>query len=410
MSITTPPKDFAVMFLDMNSFFATVEQQVQPTLRGLPVGVAPYTGSSGCIIAASREAKKRGVKICRVDEARRLCPNIKILEARPALYMIYHKEIRRVIEKFTPYFKALSIDEFAIQLTPMDQNYAGSVKLAKRIKAAIREEVGDYMSCSIGIGPNVFLAKMAGERHKPDGLTVVTLNDLHEFFANPDLKLTDITGINTRMQARLNFLGVQSPLDFFNLSLSTLMQKMQHMGRLWYFRLRGYEVDEHVVKNKTIGHSHVLAPEFRSKNGAMAILRKLISKTAVRVRKEGYCIGGLTVNINFINQSNFHLSRRVPSFSDNQTFFDTVLSMVDGCDWSRQPIYISISTFNLTKAGSEQISLFEDIERSRNLSKTLDSINDDFGVGTIIPASLMGTKDAAPDRIPFGMPRYEILN
>jgi len=410
MSITTPPKDYAIMFLDMNSFFATVEQQVQPTLRGLPVGVAPYTGSTGCIIAASMEAKSRGVKICRVDEARRICPGIKILEARPALYMIYHKEIKRVIEKFTPYFQPLSIDEFAIRLTPREQNYEAATALAKKIKAAIRAEVGDYLSCSIGIGPNIFLAKMAGERRKPDGLTVVRLSELHDFYAEPNMKLTDITGINFRMQARLNFFGVYSPLDFFNLPLETLMRKLQHMGRLWYFRMRGYEVDEYVVKNKTIGHSHVLAPEFRSKDGALSVLRKLVSKTAVRVRKEGYCVGGISITIGFMDRGGFHSSRKVPSFSDNKTFLDTVLSIADECHWQSRPIFVAISTFNLTKAGGEPISLFADIEKSRSLSRTLDAINDEFGVGTITSASLMGAEETAPDRIPFGMPRYEIVN
>jgi hypothetical protein len=94
------PKDYQTLFLVMNSFFASVEQQVRPDLRGRPIGVTPYTGDSGCIIASSYEAKKMGVKICRVGEAKKICPQIKIIESRPALYMIYHKEIRKVIESF----------------------------------------------------------------------------------------------------------------------------------------------------------------------------------------------------------------------------------------------------------------------------------------------------------------------
>jgi DNA polymerase-4 len=250
MSITNQPKDYSVLFLDMNSFFASVEQQVQPTLRGKPIGVAPFVGDSGCIIAASREAKERGVKIYRISEAKKNCPELQIVESRPALYMIYHKEIRKVIESFTPYFEALSIDEFAIKMTPRDQNLESAKKMALCLKAAIRERVGDYLTCSIGIGPNAFLAKMAGERQKPDGLTIVTLNQLENFYR--ELKLQDLVGINWRMEIQLQNLGIYTPLQFFKISLPDLVAKLNHAGRLWYFRLRGHEVDDHIIKSKTI--------------------------------------------------------------------------------------------------------------------------------------------------------------
>jgi len=409
-SITQPPKDYQVLFLDMNSFFASVEQQVQPTLRGIPVGVAPYTGSTGCIIAASYEAKRMGIKIGRVGEAKKICPEIKILEARPALYMLYHHEIKKVIEKFTPYYQALSIDEFAIRLTPRDQNYEVSKKLALDLKKAIRDEVGDYLKCSIGIGPSVFLAKMAGERRKPDGLFTLTLANLKEFYEEELTGLTDITGINFRMEYRLKNFGIDSPTDFFNFQLPDLTRMLKHFGRVWFYRLRGYEVDDYVIRTKTIGHSHVLPPEFRTRDGAIAVLKKLIVKTGSRLRKEGYFAGGVAVSIHFFDRGDFGLSRKVPSFCDNKTLIETTLDMLKGCRFQSRPIYVSISTFNLSKTGGEQISIFQDIEKSKQLSKTLDEINDDFGTGTIFPASMFEAVDTAPDRIPMGRPRYDIIN
>lgn len=393
----------------MNSFFASVEQQVQPTLRGIPLGVAPYTGDTGCIIAASYEAKAMGIKICRVGEAKKIYPRIKILEARPALYMIYHKEIKKVIEKFTPFYQALSIDEFAIRLSPREQNYEESVALALKLKQAIKEEVGDYLKCSIGIGPSIFLAKMAGESQKPDGLTVLTLSKLKDFY-NGLSKLRDLTGINFKLEERLQKFGVDSPASLFSFSLSDLTSILKHWGRLWYFRLRGYDVDDYVIKTKTIGHSHVLPPEFRTKEGAISILKKLIQKTGFRLRKEGYSAAGIAVGIQFIDRGSFHLSRSIPSFSGNQTFVDTVGDMLKKCHWQSRPIYVSISTFNLVKNAGKQVSIFEDIEKSKNLSKVLDDLNDDFGAGTIFPASVFLAMNSAPDRIPFGAPRYDILN
>ena len=404
MGIIIPPKDYMALFLDMNSFFASVEQQVKPILRGKPVGVAPFTGDSGCIIAASKEAKERGIKIGRVGEAKKLCPDLQIVESRPALYMIYHKEIKKVIESFTPYFTPLSIDEFILHLTSREQNCDAAVKLGQDLKTAIREKVGDYLTCSIGIGPSRFLAKMAGERKKPDGLTVVQLSDLSKFYAN--LSLLDITGINYRMEAQLNFCKIYSPTDLFNCSLTRLRQSLNHPGRLWYYRLRGYEVDGHITQNKTIGHSHVLVPEFRSREGAEGVIRKLIYKVGSRLREEKYSATGVSVCVSF-NGGGFHQSKKVERFYDDATLSEHIFLMLRKCQW-KKPFYVSINVFGLTREAGEQLSFFAETEKKRSISKAIDSINDKFGPGTVYPASMYGAKDSAPDRISFGSPKYEI--
>lgn len=412
MNFNQPPKDFQILFLDMNSFFASVEQQVQPTLRGKPIGVAPFTGGTGCIIAASKEAKARGVKIGLVGEMKKICPDLTIVESRPALYMIYHKEIKKVIESFTPYFEPLSIDEFVLRLTPREQNYAVAVRLGQNLKDAIRERVGDWLTCSVGIGPSKFLAKMAGERKKPDGLTVVQLSGLAKFYAG--LKLLDITGINYRMEARLNFLKINSPTDFFNCSLARLREILNHPGRLWYYRLRGYEVDDFEPaswrKNKTIGHSHVLAPEFRSVKGAEAVIRKLIFKAGVRLRQEKYWAGGVSVSIGFMERGGFSQGKKVALFCDTKSFIDHSFSILKNCRWQGKPIYVSVAAFGLVKLKGEQISLISEIEKQRNISKAVDLINDEFGPDTVFPASMFSARDCAPDRIPFGSPRYDIIH
>jgi len=453
MNFNTPPSDYKVLFLDMNSFFASVEQQVQPTLRGLPLGVAPYTGDSGCIIAASKEAKAMGIKIGRIGEAKMLCPKLKIVESRPALYMLYHKEIKKVIESFTPYFIPLSIDEFALFLTPREQNYQSAVKLGQDLKRSIKEKVGDYLTCSVGIGPSKFLAKMAGERRKPDGLTVVRLNELKSFYA--ELKLTDITGINWRMEQVLKIFYINSPTDFFNCSLVKLRERLNHPGRLWYFRLRGYEVDDHSSPTKTVGHSHVLPPKYRSREGAEAVIHRLIFKTASRLRSENFWAGGVSVRIGFMNLKSCHcepseilrswmlssvrqsfkekdklrslsrtlirgkntrndgtfsLSKKTTSFCDTKSLTDHIFLLLKKCRWQSRPIYVSISTFNLAKLCGNQISIFSEIEKQKSVSFALDKINDKYGPDTVYPASMHMARDSAPDRIPFGRPRYEILH
>jgi len=408
MSITTPPKDFLTMFLDMNSFFASVEQQVQPTLRGKPVGVAPYIGNTGCIIAASKEAKVYGIRIGRVGDARKICPNLKIIEARPALYMIYHKEIKNVIESFTPFYTALSIDEFAIKLSPSDQNEEKSVKLALKIKERIKDRVGDYLTCSVGIGPNKFLAKVAGERKKPDGLTTVRISALKKFYST--LVLTDLPGINYRLESRLKKFKIDSPAVLFNSSLADLRQALDHGGRLWYYRLRGFEVDDREIKTKTIGHSHVLPPELRSYKEAISVIKKIICKAGYRLRQEGYYAKGVSITIKFLNNELFSLGHLFSPFCDTKSFTDNAFSLLKKCQWKEKPIFVAIAAFDLIKMQGEQINIFPEIEKSKAISRAMDEINDEFGTNTLFPASVFWGRDSAPDRIPFGSPRYEIRN
>lgn len=404
MSITTPPKDYQYLFFDMDAFFASVEQQVQPALREKPVGVAPYVGATGCIIAKSYEAKNRGVKTgTKVNEAKKLCPEISIVESRPALYRIYHEEIKKVIESFTPYFEALSIDEFVIKLTPREQNLKAALELGKNIKAAVKQKVGDYLTCSVGIGPNKFLAKMAGERGKPDGLLAVTLSELEKFYQGLDL--LDITGINYRLKSHLNFFGVYSPTDFFNLTLPRLRQILNHSGRLWYYRLRGFEIDDSPASSaKSIGHSHVLPPKLRSRVGAEGVIRKLIFKTGQRLRREGYFASGVSVRIHFFASEHYAVTCRTSQFCDDRSFTEYVFQLLKKCSWQKKPVLVAVSLFGLSRFNGQQISLFSDIEKSRRISAALDEINDEYGSETIYPASMHGAKDSAPDRISFGKP------
>lgn len=405
MNLNDSPKDFRNLFLDMNSFFASVEQQVRPELRGKPVGVAPYTGDSGCIIAASREAKSRGVSISRIGDAKKLCPGIKIVEARPALYMCYHKEIKKVIESFTPYYRPMSIDEFDLRLTPREQNEKTATELALNLKKALHERVGDFLTCSVGIGPNTFLAKMAAERKKPDGLTVVKLAELKQFYSG--LKSTDITGINHRLDAALAYFGINNAADLFDCSLLRLRQVLKHPGRLWYFRLRGYEVDDCAVKNKSIGHSHVLEPELRTRQGAEAVIRKMIAKAGKRLREGDYWASGVGITIGFIGAEGFSAHKKVDRFCDDRTFTEHIFSLLNKCRWGK-PIYASIHSFNLSRWCGEQISLFPESAKRQSLSRAMDNVNDRYGPNSLYPASMDGAEDSAPDRIPFGQPRYEI--
>ena len=273
------------------------------------MGVTPYTGGSGCIIACSREAKSFGVKTGdRVSEARNKCPYIVILESRPDLYLFYHREIFSALSKFSPWITPLSIDEFKIILKGRDKSLAESLKIAKEIKFEINKKA-DYLKCSVGIGPNMFLAKVAAESKKPDGLTVCKLENLDDFYKK--IKLRDMPGINFQMEKKLAECKIYTASDFYNSSFIFLRNILGHLGKAWHYRLRGFEVDGFQTKNKSVGHSHVLAPEMRSREMALSVLKKLAIKTAYRLRRENLWAGGVAVYISFMNGGKFYDFKKI---------------------------------------------------------------------------------------------------
>jgi DNA polymerase-4 len=407
MELRKTPKNYQTLFLDMNSYFASVEQQVSPNLRGKPVGVTPYPGDTGCVIARSYEAKDWGVATGdMVRDAKRKCPKIEIVEARPALYQIYHREILKAIESCTSNITPLSVDEFAVKLSGSEMSYQSSRNLALKIKKAICD-VGDWLKCSVGVGPNRFLAKVAAESRKPDGLTIVKLEELDEFYKS--IKLRDIPGINFQMEKCLARLGIYSAHDFYKKDQISISKMLKHPGKVWYFRLHGYEVDDFEIETKNCGHSHVLAPELRTKESAISVIEKLAHKTAYRLRKGGFLAGGVFVSIHFLRGGSYHQAKRVGPFSDTATLKNHIKNLLRGCDW-REPILVAISTFNLVRKQSAQISIFPEVEKSRQASKALDEVNDTYGADTLYYASMQKGLDSAPDRIPFGRIRYDIRN
>ncbi|PIZ58531.1 MAG: DNA polymerase, partial [Sulfurimonas sp. CG_4_10_14_0_2_um_filter_36_1607] len=156
------PQDDRYLFLDMNSFFARCEQQVNPALHNKPVVVAPYTGTTGCCIAVSYEAKTLGVKTgMGVGEARALIPNLTVVESRPELYRHVHHQLVAIINDFTPYVSVRSVDEMTFPLASYEQGGDRPFALAHMIKSALKQKLGEWLTASVGIGPNVFMAKQA---------------------------------------------------------------------------------------------------------------------------------------------------------------------------------------------------------------------------------------------------------
>src|SRR6201997_5412248 len=159
------------LFLDLNSYLASVEQELRPELRDRPMAVVPLLADTTCCIAASYEAKKYGVRTgTQVGEAKRLCPGIVLVEARHEVYVDYHHRIVEAVESCVPVTSVMSIDEMACRLIGREQPLLAALELAAKVKLAVRQKAGETLCCSVGLAPNRYLAKVASDMEKPDGL------------------------------------------------------------------------------------------------------------------------------------------------------------------------------------------------------------------------------------------------
>ena len=283
-----PPRPLRWLFLDLNSYFASVEQQLQPSLRGRPVIVAPVGTDTTVAIAASIEAKRYGIATgTPVWRARELCPDVVVTPARHERYVEFHDAIIAEVGRHIPVTKVCSIDEVACRLLDNENARADAEALAARIKAGIRTAVGDRMTSSIGIAPNRLLAKLASDLMKPDGLVVFEQQDLpHALYR---LRLRDISGIGEKMERRLARDGVN---DIRQLCERRPRDAGHAWGgtdgdRLWYL-LHGVDLPEKPSQPRTVGHSHVLSPRHRDIEGARLTARRLALKAASRLRRKGY--------------------------------------------------------------------------------------------------------------------------
>jgi len=391
-----------MMVVDFNSYFASVEQQERPELRGHPVVVLPVMTDSTCCIAASYEAKRFGVKTgTNAGEARKLCPGLVVLEARPDLYVKYHHRLIAAIDSCLPVTQVLSIDEMSCALLGRWQERETALGLARQIKERISATVGECLRSSIGIAPNGFLAKTASDMQKPNGLVVLDEADLPTALLR--LQLRDFCGIGESRERRLHACGIRTVEQLCRAPKSILRRAWNGIeGDRIYALLRGEEVERPTTKRCTVGHSHVLEPKYRTAPLAEAVLHRLLQKAAARLRALGYLAGSLGVSVKFLGD------RR---WSDEMSFLETQDTLefirVFGLLWRRRPpdapppLAVGVVFFNLT-ATTNATPHLPSLERSRTaLDEAMDRLNLSYGKNTVFFGGAQTALDSAPARIAF---------
>jgi DNA polymerase-4 len=410
------------LFVDLNSYFASVEQEVRPELRGRPVAVVPMMADTTVAIAASYEAKAYGVKTgTMVGEAKRMCPDLVLVEARHEIYVAYHHRIVEAVESCLPVTAVLSIDEMACRLMGRERPLLAALELGRKVKAAIRERVGPMLRSSVGLATNRYLAKVASDMEKPDGLVALPLDILPE--ALGQLTLRDLPGIGPRTEKRLNDKGIRTMEQLMALECDRSGELWGSVWgeRLWHW-LRGEDFDMSETEHlKSLSHQHVLAPEMRTPEKAYAVAHKLLHKAAMRLRAGGLWASSIGLAIGFAGPngergpvSNFGVPKKgwkseikLSECQDNQTLIAALARLwaakPAGAEFAH-PYFIGVHLDGLVPDRLHSLNLFdgtEDEQGRARLLAVMDQINNKYGMSTLAPATMLTAYKAAPTRIAF---------
>lgn len=378
-----PARPLRWLYIDFNSYFASVEQQLDPRLRGRPTIVVPMLTDSTCAIAASVEAKRYGIRTgTKVYEAKRMCRDLAIVPADHRRYVDFHHRLIAEIEDHIPITRVGSIDEVACRLLDNENKVEQTIALAHRIKQGIARRVGERMTCSIGVAPSPLLAKLASDAQKPDGLTIFEGQNLPDCIYG--MELDDICGIGRNMKRRLAQNGIYSIQDYCALGpkRAGAVWGSREGDRLW-FELHGIEMPPIKTETRSLGHSHVLAPENRNAANANMVLRRLTLKAAARLRRKGYQCTMIAIMVRQEDGGKWKGVRPCLPTQDNFTILHVVRGlwqeMLGSLDYQAGAVrfkQVSVTFLALEPVAEMQYSLLPMMEKQKPQSSTLNQAMD----------------------------------
>ena len=401
--------DPATLVIDLNCAFASIEQQNEPSLRGRPLAIAAYATDAATIVSSSREARDLGIKTgMRVYEAKAIFPGILVREPNPPLYRSVSDRMIEIMDRHSPDVLRMSIDEASM-------NLAGTPGLARlgpegvglAIKKAIRAEVGEFVTCSVGVSTSIWMAKQASNLDKRDGLRRIDHTNLIAVFER--LRLTDLSGIAEASAARLAKAGILTPMDFLRATAPRLRATGMHaeVADGWGRRLRGFEVGafEHAAR-KSYSHSHVLARATAAQKDLEELLMRLSDMVGRRLRAAGR--RGNVVSVSVVYRPGAgHFSKQVTlarHVATGDEIYRTALELLAARDPRRLVGTLGVGLAGLIEGEPAQLDLFTEPARPRSdrLEAAVDAIRDRFGEDAIQRSRLLGRAPVVRDRIAFG--------
>jgi DNA polymerase-4 len=402
-----------VLFVDMNSFFARCEQQVNYWLRGRPCGVCVYTGKYGCVISLSTEAKALGLKAgSRLNDVMALCPEFIPIESNPTRYREYHVKIINVLREYCDDVVPKSIDEAIINLNNYKLIHPDPVVVARNIKRDILKKVGDFLECSVGIAPNAFLAKLGSVvGKKKGGLQVIDHQNIDEILGT--LRLGDLPGIGSNMSYRLERCGVNTPLQMRHTSPDRLKAIFKSIeGIYWHYRLNFIETNIAAQDYRGMQAMRQISAEKRETEGYIDQLFMTLCLTLEKrmVRHNFYCKAiGFTASytdgtrwddafkVSIPIQDAISLMRmirkRMAKFEEMAKAAPIMNNRISS---------MRVGVTNFVDNSNMLYSLFEDVDRNEAARKTMHQIKDKFGQDKLVRAVEMTDGKVIKDVIGFG--------
>jgi DNA polymerase-4 len=390
MDSTDQPKQ--IIHLDMDAFYPSVEVLDNPALKGKPV-IVGGSRERGVVSSASYEARIFGVHSAQpIATAMRLCPNGIFLHGRMSRYKEVSDSIFEIFRRFTPLVEPLSIDEAFLDVTGSGRLFGKPLEIAKIIKETVFRETG--LTVSAGVAPSKFVAKIASDMEKPDGLTMVPHNKVREFL--DALPVSKMWGAGKVTQKAFEELGIQTFRDLRKVSLEFLERKFGKNGTRMHMLAMGIDdrdvVPEHDVKS--IGHEETFAEDILDLGLAKKELLSLSNKVARRMRRSG--LEGKTVSLK-VKYSDFKLITRsitLPEYTDDgHEIYSTLCDLLAKTATGKRPVrLLGVSISHLGTGPEGQLSLFpvdDKPKTKKELHTALDSICDKFGDKGIRPASLI---------------------
>lgn len=427
-----------ILHIDFDSYFASVEQQLDPKLRHKPIGVTATNGRT-CIIAASREAKKLGIKSpSRTWEAIQIVPDMIFVPAHFEKYWEITQKFLNICKDYSPYVELFSLDEVFMDIASTIHLFShstshstvssdrigsgpnGKYEIIRLIKKRINDEIGEFITVSVGISYNRLLSKLGSGMNKPDGQAEITRENLLEVYSK--VKLTDFCGIGRRIERRLNILGIYTPLDLHKTPIDILVREFKDVEGHFLKNL-GEGIDDSEVtpyyfetETKSVGRNYCIPQNTYNQRLVLQHVYELCEEVALKLRALGK--KGRTVYLYLGGGRSAHGRKTVDSHIDTGAqIYRICKSLYDEWGWDKtsdkemQMVrQISISVGNLEDSKNLTLSLFDDVIKEDKISKVVDKINDKFGDHTIRNGFLLNAPNLKTVPNGFMADRFERNN
>ncbi|MBI2482696.1 DNA polymerase IV [Candidatus Uhrbacteria bacterium] len=418
-----------IMHVDMDSFFASVEQQANPRLRGKPIAVSGDPKSRTVVAAASKEAKRFGVKSAMtIGEARRLCPKIQFVLGDPDKYVSVAQRIVRVFQEYTPDVEVASIDEAFLEMTGWSTHFAcgdcvrtgaargdgeesrawcGAVRMIAELRRCLYREVGEWITCSVGVAQNKRLAKLASDFRKPNGLVLVYPHAGVGAHPMPDvvcavtretllasLQLRDLGGIGPRIEERLRRMGIATIAQLAGTPITVLRDAFGVYGNELHDMAMGHDVrpvSANDADPKSMGHSVTLPRDLRTVEEIRPVVEELAERVTARLRRDGFRGSLIRLTMRYGDFTDAHEQRTISeATNDGRRVARAVMDML-AARLMRLPVrLVGISVGHLVRVTATQVSLFAEDVRWQSAIAAMDAANHRHGAWTVLRASLLG--------------------